>query len=293
MAEELEHTRLANMDVDSDQCHPCRCNPSVSHSEKFTLENASSAADLLVAVRDVISTLQHLVLKEDILHKHIGYNNILIQNGGNDSVKGLVIDLDFPNPAEGSSRDPVGFNSCSSFVFQSVNRLLGHGESTRQFRAKDDFESVFYVLCWACYGYDHTGRPDRFRPAWMAEWTAQRYPETFAQIKSTFRGREIPLHVNRYMGCHRDIIEGVIEELRKKIVTYKGDGRDDYDDILKILEKGIAKANAEPCGTMWECLKVERSAAAKRKFCNLESENLSNSKKRKGPIAAIEDAMEE
>ncbi|KAJ6584079.1 hypothetical protein DFH09DRAFT_1359992 [Mycena vulgaris] len=257
------------MDVDM-EFSPCHPHPSLAHNRKITLENAFSAADLLFAVRDIVSALKHL-LEQKIAHKHIAFNNLLIQGSGNEGVKGLVIDLDFPSPADGSSRDREGFGVCNSFLFQSAQQLIGHGEYTREYRFQDDFESVFYALCWACYGFDHTGRPDKFRPAWMAQWAAQRLDaNSFGYVKRDFKRNVIAMHVNRYMGCHRDVLEGVIEELRECLTSpagYNAEVEAYYDAILQILDVGIAKLKG-------------KLSPAKRKCCSLEDEEPSKANKR-------------
>ncbi|KAJ7673522.1 hypothetical protein B0H17DRAFT_1183195 [Mycena rosella] len=268
-----------NMDVDSDSA-PCQSHISVPHNGKITLENAFSAADLLAAVRDVVSALKNLYIEHEILHKHIAYNNILIQSAGDGGVQGLVVDLDFPDPSEGSSRDPTGFSVCNSLIFQSAQELKDNGNRTRVHRTQDDLESLFYTLCWACYGFDHTGRPDKFRPAWMAEWEARRTsPNSFGYEKRCFLTEMIPAHVNRYMGCHQDILERVIERLRRWLKSYSLDSVEDYDAILNILEQGIRQIQGESCGCGLECSKGADSligaASAKRKLCYLESEDVS------------------
>ncbi|KAJ7451646.1 hypothetical protein FB451DRAFT_1566156 [Mycena latifolia] len=256
-------------------------------STKFTLENAFSALDFLVAARDIVLALKHLFMEHKILHKHIAYNNLLVQSAGDEGVgvKGLVIDLDFPNPTEGSSREHQGFSACNSFLFQSAQQLVNYGVDTRMHRFQDDFESVFYALCWACYGFDHTGRPDKFRPAWMTTWEGKRAPtwpnkrqaSPFGYDKSNFKREPIPVHVNRYVGCHRDILESVIEELRESLVACVDnelEAAEYYDTMLKILEDGMAKVKGEPCGFGLECSKgtasVVGAASAKRRFCDLE-----------------------
>ncbi|KAJ7747992.1 hypothetical protein B0H14DRAFT_2984336, partial [Mycena olivaceomarginata] len=164
---------------------------------------ACSVVDLLVAVQDVVTSkhlqgpisngarlylvLKKMFLEHQILHKHI---------------EGVVIDLDFPDLIE-ASRSTEEFGLCGTLAFQSLKRL----GSLR-----------FYVLCWACYGYSHDGRPDKFRPNWMGRWTERHSVESIYSEKTLlFRSSEIPSHVNRYMGCQRDILESVIEKIRRKI----------------------------------------------------------------------------
>jgi hypothetical protein len=104
---------------------------------------------------------------------------------------------------------------------------------------------VFYVLCWACYGYSHDGRPDKFRPNWMERWTERHSVESIYSEKRSFRSSEIPSHVNRYMGCQRDILESVIEKIRRKIERQLPNDPEACDAILDILTGGIEEAREE------------------------------------------------
>ncbi|KAJ6611432.1 hypothetical protein B0H10DRAFT_2224086 [Mycena sp. CBHHK59/15] len=213
-------------------------NPPVAHSGKVSLENAFSAVDLLTAIRDVAKALRYLSINEGILHKHIGFDTIRIQSDGADGVKGLVVDLDFPNPAEGSSSDPNDPQTCTSFAFQSNNQL----RTRLPYSHTDDLESLFYVICWACYAYDHTGLPDKFRPALLTQWTKDKY------AKGGFVTSCIDSHVNRYMGCQRDIVEGVIDELGLAVRRRKSDADADYAAFLTIIDQGIDRTTNSSCG---------------------------------------------
>ncbi|KAJ7312435.1 hypothetical protein DFH08DRAFT_897002 [Mycena albidolilacea] len=188
------------MEIDPDRA--------TAHYAKITLESACSVVDLLVAVQDVVTILKKLFLEHQILHKHIEYNNISIRNDN-----GI---FDFPDLIE-ASRSTEEFGLCGTLAFQSLNRLGSRFSSDKQHTIQDSLESVFYVLCWACYGYSHDGRPDKFRPNWMGRWTERHSVESIYSEKRSFRSSEIPSHVNRYMGCQRDILESVIEKIRRKI----------------------------------------------------------------------------
>ncbi|KAJ6508366.1 hypothetical protein C8R45DRAFT_1069118 [Mycena sanguinolenta] len=226
--------------------------------KKQTLESACSVEDLLTAVRDVVMILQQLFLEHQILHKHIDYNNISIRNS-DDGVKGVVIDLDFPDMPErifGSSRSTNDAGSLCTLAFHSA-RLLRHryAEREHEHNLQDDLESVFYVLCWACYGYDHKGRTEKFRPEWMDHWK-QRHSDAVHTVygsKTTFLRSTMESHVNRYMGCQRDILEDIIENLRPTMKSLPDDPEKACASVLDILEKGIEKSVGEKCGTAREC----------------------------------------
>ncbi|KAF8214902.1 hypothetical protein K438DRAFT_2008430 [Mycena galopus ATCC 62051] len=243
---------------------PCNSNRAVAH-KKLTLENACSVGDLLAAVRDVVAILRELFFQHQILHKHIDYNNISIRTDSDHGTKGVVLDLDFPDVTEeGTSRSTDDDASRGSLGFRSVQLLRDLSNETRhQNTLQDDLESVFYVLCWACYGYDHKGRPDRFRPCWMAAWK-DRYTSSVLSSKITFRSHEIESHVNRYMGCQRDILESVIEKIRTKTARLSSDPEKACTEILNILEDGIKESLEEACCTTSECSAMRAANGALR-----------------------------
>ncbi|KAJ7851591.1 hypothetical protein B0H14DRAFT_2761211 [Mycena olivaceomarginata] len=201
------------MEIDPDRA--------TAHYAKLTLESACSVVDLLVAVQDVVTILKKLFLEHQILHKHIEYNNISIRN--DNGIQGVVIDLDFPDLIE-ASRSTEEFGLCGTLAFQSLNRLGSRFSSDKQHTIQDSLESVFYVLCWACYGYSHDGRPDKFRPNWMGRWT-----ET--------------------QRCQRDILESVIEKIRRKIERQLPNDPEACDAILDILTGGSRRR--EKNGVAW------------------------------------------
>ncbi|KAJ7143514.1 hypothetical protein C8R43DRAFT_1130591 [Mycena crocata] len=262
--------------------------------EKGTLENAVSALELLVAVRDIVAAVEYLLMEHGIRHKHISYNNVRIQGNANDRVKGLLVDLDFPDESHGSSEGKKGFTHCTSSAFQSARLLQGSSETTRMYSFRDDLESIFYVLCWACYGYDHTGSLDKFRPDWMETWRRTSTTRVVAE-KLTLLSQPIKTHVNRYSGCHRDIVEGVIEKFRVKLSSLEGYWADDFSAILKIFDGGIADVKKESCGIGLECSKFASSdggTAMKRKWCQVGPEDPSDvgisCKKSKGLVIVSE-----
>ncbi|KAJ6585325.1 hypothetical protein B0H19DRAFT_1320808 [Mycena capillaripes] len=183
------------------------------------------------------------------------------------------------------------------YAFQSHQQVTDRtrDSDTHIHTIQDDLESVFYALCWSCYGYDHTGRPDKFRPGWMQEWTG-RYASCARSQKFSFRSSEISSHVNRYMGCQRDIMESVIDQIRRRIARAPSDPEKDVTAILDILEKGIAETRKEQCGTTSECSKVLRSAVGapttKRNLCEVGRNDCQCCKKLKGPIAVTDEYIE-
>ncbi|KAJ6504604.1 hypothetical protein C8R47DRAFT_1102896 [Mycena vitilis] len=240
--------------------------PSLCRSVPLRLKNVSSAVDLLVAVRDAVLALRHLFVEHQILHKHIGYNTISVLGDVDNGVTGAVLDLDFPDPAEGSSgRNLEDFGSLTSFAFQSYDQVVDRDDDDpHRHSVHDDLESVFYSLCWACYGYDHTGRLDKFRPGWMEQWITTRHASSAQSSKGSFRRYQIKTHVNRFIGCHRDIMEDVIEKIRQEIYSPSSDPEEPFAAILKIMDKGIEVTKEEPCGTTLECSRIIQSPSAMR-----------------------------
>ncbi|KAF7364896.1 hypothetical protein MVEN_00360100 [Mycena venus] len=226
------------MERDSDDIL-CNSGSPMACFSKMTLENACSAVDLLVVVRDVVIVLKKLFFEHQILHRHIDFDTISVREDV-DSVKGVVLDLDFPDVKEGSSRSTMGHASCGMFTFHSLKRIRdSYNKEIHEHTIQDDLESVFYALCWACYGYDHTGRPDKFRPDWMNKWMERHAISTAYCNRRLFRSSEIPSHVNRYMGCQRDALESVIEEVRRTLCNISDDPEEACAAFMDILEKGI------------------------------------------------------
>jgi hypothetical protein len=62
------------------------------------------------------------------------------------------------------------------------------------------------------------------------------------------------------MGCQRDILESVIEKIRRKIERQLPNDPEACDAILDILTGGIEEAREERCGMAAECSKAMRSA---------------------------------
>ncbi|KAJ7256777.1 hypothetical protein B0H12DRAFT_483365 [Mycena haematopus] len=251
------------MELDLD-IKPCNSDRSVAQYKKLTLESACSVRDLLVAVRDVVKILRELFREHQILHKHIDYSNISIRDS-DDGVKGVVIDLDFPDmPGRilGSSRSTGNYGSlCLTLAFHSVGLLRDRAnEREHEHTIQDDLESVFYVLCWACYGYDHKGRTEKFRPDWTENWKERHGISSAWSYKRTFLACAMTSHVNRYMGCQRDILENAIEQLRLEMDSPSDDPEESCTAIMEILEEAIEESMKEGCGTTLECSKTMRSA---------------------------------
>ncbi|KAJ7643869.1 hypothetical protein FB45DRAFT_1052730 [Roridomyces roridus] len=127
---------------------------STPHKAKISLDQAPSAAELLRALRDVVLVLQSLFLECKTLHRHIDFNNILIEN--KDGIRGVVVDLDYPDPLDGSWMDHVTKEQRDSrcvalrkLAFQTLDQLRANDHNpTRPGRVSDDVKSLFYVLCW-------------------------------------------------------------------------------------------------------------------------------------------------
>ncbi|KAJ7778378.1 hypothetical protein B0H16DRAFT_1503305 [Mycena metata] len=234
---------------------PCH-SPLVQRSRNLRLENARSAMDLLVALRDVASALKQLFVEHQILHRHITYDNVLIRSGADSGVAGVVVDLDFPNPTEGSSRTSTGLGLCDSLAFQSAKRLTNRVSHAHKHTLQEDLESLFCVLCWTCYGYDHTGGPDKYRPDWMETWITTRHAETAAPKKKSFLSTPSSSHINRYIGCQRDIMEDIIEQLRQTVKRNSSDPEKDCARFLTVVEEGIEEIRGERCGCVLQCNKA-------------------------------------
>jgi hypothetical protein len=77
--------------------------------------------------------------------------------------------------------------------------------------------------------------------------------------RSYFRSVEISSHVNRYMGCQRDILEDIIDNFRRRLGHDSGDPEREFAMFLGIVEKGIEEVRDGQCGIALGCSKVARS----------------------------------
>ena len=148
---------------------------------------------LLKAFRDTIRAYKSLFRKENILHRDISENNIIITDSETDDSKGMLIDLDLAKEL-GSSRSGARCRT-GTMELMAIEVLRGIAHTYRH-----DLESFFYVLVWLCgrRGWNFVGRtknePQRNL---FTKW----YTESYGEIASAKQGH-----------MHIDLFEEILEE---------------------------------------------------------------------------------
>jgi serine/threonine protein kinase len=109
--------------------------------------------ELLEALHDAIKAHRSLYLVDNILHRDISENNIIMTDPEKaDGFKGMLIDLDLAKEVDigrSGARHRTG-----TMEFMAIEVLLGYSHTYRH-----DLESFFYVLIWQCA-----------RRGWGKEW---------------------------------------------------------------------------------------------------------------------------
>lgn len=147
------------------------------------------------------------LLEKGIIHCDISFGNTLRGAIGS-HLKGVLIDLDMAmemqNLIDGIC-NVHGFRtvSCLCWTLVDVLHLNGFLQGTRAFQSikvlrgslhhhdhMDDLESVFYLLCWICYGMDTPGgRFFKPFPKFLSSWDNAAEPERCAECKENFLRR--------------------------------------------------------------------------------------------------------
>ncbi|KAF9547688.1 hypothetical protein CPC08DRAFT_605866, partial [Agrocybe pediades] len=122
------------------------------------LEDFKTPEEVLYALRDVVQGHKNLWDK-GILHRDISTNNILIAHSGTVQQRGTLIDLDMAILIDRTSSLARTDFRTGTRVFQSANVLSSAVNSDDRNELYphdylDDFESLFYVLCWMAWGHE-------------------------------------------------------------------------------------------------------------------------------------------
>ncbi|KAJ2417273.1 hypothetical protein GGI10_000333 [Coemansia sp. RSA 2530] len=111
------------------------------------LSSVQTPDELIVVLADATRAHNWLLTECGLLHRDISSNNILVgrrnTDGGDSEVYGLLIDFDYAiNPSDSRLSRP---ERTGTLPFMSILTLEAHpGQQTEL----DDFESLFYVLCF-------------------------------------------------------------------------------------------------------------------------------------------------
>ncbi|OJD12101.1 hypothetical protein AJ78_07250 [Emergomyces pasteurianus Ep9510] len=138
-----------------------------------------SPLELLKALRDAIKAHQSLYLDENILHRDISENNIIITDSDKtDGHTGMLINLDLAKEI-GSQRSGARHQT-GTMKFMAIEVLLNIDHTYRH-----DLESFFYVLIWQCarHGWEKLKElqrqgQDQSKDSLLREW----YTGTYKKI---------------------------------------------------------------------------------------------------------------
>ncbi|KAJ6571741.1 hypothetical protein B0H19DRAFT_1023206 [Mycena capillaripes] len=180
----------------------------------LTLNTATSALQLLGAVRDVVSGHRDALLVKGILHRDISFNNLLLSS--NPDANGVLIDFDMAKRMQDiiANQGTEGDSRTGTRAFQSVkvllrNDKLGHHDHM------DDLESVFYVLFYVLYGHDLRGRILHDLPDDLKHWTDPFLdPIALGNLKKGFLRDRIVPHLTRFDGKESVIVKRLMNDLR-------------------------------------------------------------------------------
>ncbi|EGE79109.1 serine/threonine-protein kinase Sgk2 [Blastomyces dermatitidis ATCC 18188] len=213
-----------------------------------------SPLELLMALRDAIKAHRSLYLDENILHRDISENNIIITDPDKvDDHSGMLIDLDLAKEI-GSGRSGARHQT-GTMEFMAIEVLLNIDHTYRH-----DLESFFYVLIWQCarHGWEKLDelqrqRQDRPKDSMLKKW----YSSTFRDIATYKRGnmeaggfeyllQEFPLGFECVKPLCRTI-RGVMFPHGKEglIVGTPQDPKRLYDPIIKAYDDAIALIETE------------------------------------------------
>ncbi|KAJ6612660.1 hypothetical protein B0H10DRAFT_284102 [Mycena sp. CBHHK59/15] len=197
------------------------------------LNFATSAHQLLYAVRDAVAGHANALFVHGILHRDISIGNFLLSPKEGEA--GVVIDFDMAknmqeiiagNSTEGDSRTGTRAYQSAKVLLQSPK--LGHHDHL------DDLESVYYVLFTVFYGHDSQGKPLRNPPRQLVDWNDPSIkPEVLSDGKRTFINDDICSPITRYTGLDSED-QQVLEKFFDDLHAFFRSRMDDVSKALKL-----------------------------------------------------------
>ncbi|KAF7325633.1 hypothetical protein MKEN_00413100 [Mycena kentingensis (nom. inval.)] len=185
-------------------------------SEKYgnTLEKAETVLELLEAARNIVCGLRDAFLEKNVVHCDISFNNLLLSRLVEGPL-GVVIDYDmatFLIPEDEDKQTP-GDARTGTRAFQSIKLLLQNGYLGPH-DTLDDLESVFYVLCYICYGFDRTGKLIVPAPEAIESWVDTNLNATqLGSNKRDFMNNVEEYLVSRYTHPQRGILSTLLQQM--------------------------------------------------------------------------------
>ncbi|KAF8461314.1 hypothetical protein JB92DRAFT_3072201 [Gautieria morchelliformis] len=224
------------------------------------LEFFKSKQELLFAFRDAVLAHRELHEVAGILHRDISMGNILINSGGTEGNRGILIDFDHAirvgDTSLHSTKRKIG-----TWRFMSRNILEGKNPHTYI----DDLESFYFVLCWIFMAYTGPDKPtpktvlpgkadtgsDKPKlkpvlPGKAAWWDDE---DACAMKGGHFASRDFLLPLDSWFnGCFRELAVNLWNffRLRSLGLTNFVSARNDYDEYLGYIDQCIEAAGWGP-----------------------------------------------
>ncbi|KAJ7509679.1 hypothetical protein B0H11DRAFT_1702666 [Mycena galericulata] len=169
-----------------------------------TLNTATSAHQLLSAVRDIVSGHRDALLSKGILHRDISFTNLLLSSRETDF--GVLIDFDMAKKMEDllANVGTEGDSRTGTRAYQSFKVLIDEYQKLGHHDHMDDLESIYYVLFHVCYGHDLTGAPLPVLPAEILDWFTTMSPLTLGRAKKGFLLSSFYKPMTRFDGPQKD-----------------------------------------------------------------------------------------
>ncbi|KAF8573423.1 hypothetical protein K439DRAFT_1642992 [Ramaria rubella] len=167
------------------------------------LDHFASKLELVGAFHDCVMAHRELYFKAGIIHRDISLGNLLINRGGQEGNRGLIIDFDQAIRADVVSRNPP--HMVGTLPFISRNVLSGEGPHTYF----DDLESFYYVFAYIATGCTGPGCDPmhrvRISSGTFVDWQSFkniRFPESMAVSKNHHFRTAYHVIVHPWFGPH-------------------------------------------------------------------------------------------
>ncbi|KAF7318164.1 hypothetical protein HMN09_00324600 [Mycena chlorophos] len=235
-----------------------------------TLEAASTALELLVAIRDIVHGHRECVLRHGILHRDISHTNLRL-SPYHERETAVLIDWDLAKAINGQQMTEGDWRT-GTRAFQSckVLRLASPTQTSDQTALgfpdhMDDLESVYYVLFYILCYFDTTGSRLTAAPEPIVEWF-EVYDDSssLANLKSYFLGRPFFWTLTRYPSEAPVLL--VLMKKLQRIFKERADEADMAVHTGQALPKTVAEDDYEaflsPLEAAIQQLKAAAAAAA-------------------------------
>ncbi|PNY25614.1 Uncharacterized protein TCAP_04448 [Tolypocladium capitatum] len=199
---------------------------------------ASSKVALLAALEACIEGHQSLH-KAGFLHRDISINNLMINEGNNNSWPSFLIDLDLAirEQRDGASGAQA---KTGTRAFMAIGALLGEQHSFMH-----DLESFFWVLFWICIHYDAQGND--IGPTRLDDWNYEDDDKLVASKKGEIVDEEDFLEKAEYIFTpyYQPLVPWV-NRLRKKVFPNGRRWKRLEPELYSSMKKILRDAREDP-----------------------------------------------